>query len=230
MTPRALIVIGALALARTPAHAEPVGSSEPADAALARARDHFGRGEYAEAKVLLESAYASSHRADLLFALGQAEFNLGQFTEAMAYYEKFLATGPDRDRAALAQQAIGAARARIAAPPQPPAPRAPKLYERHRWAPEYTGLLVLGGVALVLGGSLLAHGHGLGDDESGTLTDYEQRQNRSRGEQITGVACAVGGLVSISAAVIAWRVRTETTVVAPKVSEHALGVEVGGTW
>ncbi len=218
--------------ARSAASADsaPAGDDQPADAALARAREHFGRGEYAEAKVLLESAYASSHRADLLFALGQAEFNLEHFTAAIAYYEKFLATDPDRDRAALAQQAIGAARARIAAPTPALARTPPVVIERHRWAPEYSGLLVLGGVALAIGGSLLYHGHGLGDDESGTLREYEERLQRSRGEQITGVACIIGGVVSLGAAVIAWRVRTVTTVVTPSVSEHAVGVAVGGRW
>ncbi len=218
-------------LAGTPVRADPQNPEDPTDLALARAREHFGRGEYAEAKVLLESAYELSHRPDLLFALGQAAFNLEHFTEAIDYYTRFLATEPDRDRAALAQQAIGAARARIAAPTPVPVPvRAETLIERHRWMPEYTGLVVLGGVALGLGATLLYHGHGLGEDESGTFADYESRLQRSRSEQITGVACGIGGAVAIGAALIVWRVRTETTVVAPSVSEHAVGLVLGGRW
>ncbi len=204
-----------------------------ADAALARARTHFSRGEYAQAKVLLAEAYQRSHRADLLFALGQAEFNLDQFALAIEYYEKFLATGPDPDRVTVAQQAIGAARARLVAPPPPPPPR---IVLRHRWLTEYTGLLALGGVAVALGGGLLVDGHRLGEDDGGTLADYEGRLERSHNEQLTGLLCAIGGGVVIAAAIVAWRVRTETETQArtvtltPSVSERGAGLVIGGRW
>ena len=229
MSPRALVLLGVLALA-TPAAAAPEApprtDADDAEAALVQARDHFSRGEFAEAKMLLLAAYASSHRADLLFALGQAEFNLENFVEAIAYYERFLATNPDAERAALTQQALGAARARIAAPKPVPAPRT---VERHRWLPEYTGLVVLGTAGVALGTTLLVDGHGLGDDESGSLADYELRIKRSQNEQIAGLACTVGGALAIGGALVAWRVRTET-VVAPSVSERAVGIAIRGRW
>ncbi len=229
MSLHALCLLGVFAFA-TPAAAAPEAparaDADDAETALAQARDHFSRGEFAEAKTLLLAAYTSSHRPDLLFALGQAEFNLENFVEAIDYYEKFLATNPDAERAALTQQALGAARARIAAPKPVPAPRT---VERHRWQPEYTGLLVLGGVGLALGTALFIDGHGLGNDESGSLADYELRIKRSQSEQLAGLACTIGGALAIGGALVAWRVRSET-VIAPSMSERAVGVAIGGRW
>lgn len=215
----------ALAVSALPASADP----DPVETALAQVRAHFARGEFAAAKELLVRAYESSQRADLLFALGQAEFNLDNFEGAIGYYEQYLATNPDAERTALTQQALGAARARIAAPKPPPPPPPPRLIERHRWIPEYTGLVVLGVAGVGLGTALLVHGHGLGDDESGTLADYELRIERSRNEQIAGLACTLGGALALGGALVAWRVRTET-VVAPRISERAVGIAIGGRW
>jgi len=230
MGPRALVLCAALVAARSAAAAPDTAGSgvvtDAADTALDEARDHFARGEFAQARDLLLRAYESSRRADLLFALGQAEFNLENFEAAIGYYEKFLATNPDAERTALTQQALGAARARIAAPKPPPPPRT---IERHRWIPEYTGLAVLGVVAIGLGTTLLVHGHGLGDDESGSLADYDLRIARSRSEQIAGLACTIGGALALGGAFVAWRVRTET-VIAPSVSERAVGLAIGGRW
>nr|MBA3464263.1 hypothetical protein [Deltaproteobacteria bacterium] len=187
---------------------------------------------YAEAKALLEVAYTASASPALLFALGQVSFNLGEFPQAIRYYEQFLATAPDAEQAALAQQAIGAARARIAAPP-PPAPPPPKVekLELHPWSPLYTALLVVGGAAVVTGGAFIYHGHGLGKDETGTQTNYERRLERSRIAQNRGLASAIGGGVAIAAAFVIWRVRTETRiVVTPSVGERAASLSLGGTW
>ncbi len=226
MTVRTVYLLGVLALA-APAAAAPEVPADTGGAALDQARAHFARGEFAAARDLLLAAYTSSHRADLLFALGQAEFNLENFVAAIDYYEQFLATNPDPERTALTQQALGAARARIAAPrPAPP----PRTVERHRWLPEYTGLVVLGAAGLVLGGSLLVHGHGLGRDDGGSLSDYELRIKRSQSEQIAGLVSAIGGALAITSAVVAWRVRTETTVITPSLSERAVGVAIGGRW
>ena len=232
---RALLVASCLAVAGAAASAEPVPevpSVEDTEVTMAKVREHFARGEFTEAKALLESAYAASASPALLFALGQVSFNLGEFPRAIEYYEKFLGTAPDAEQAALAQQAIGAARARIAAPPPPPPPP-PKVHkiELHPWSPVYSGLLVLGGAAVATGGAFIYHGHGLGRDETGTQTNYERRLERSRIEQNRGLALAIGGGVLIAAAFVTWRVRTETRiVVTPSVGERAASLAIGGHW
>lgn len=228
MIPRALglsFVLCMQAMA-APAPAPSPLAGDDAEAALDQARERFAAGEFAAARDLLLRAYERSHRADILFALGQAEFNLENFEAAIGYYEQYLATNPDAERTALTQQALGAARARIAAPKPPPPPRT---IERHRWTPEYTGLVVLGITGIGIGTALLVHGHGLGDNADGTLADYELRIERSENEQIAGLAATIGGAVAIGAALVAWRVRTET-VVAPRISDHAVGVALGGRW
>jgi hypothetical protein len=88
---------------------------------------------------------------------------------------------------------------------------------------------VLGAAGLGLGTALLVHGHGLGEDEDGSLSDYDLRIKRSESEQIAGLACTIGGALAIGGALVAWRVRTET-VIAPSVSERAVGVAIGGRW
>lgn len=232
MTPRTLGSSFVVALLCARAHAAPAEpasdeAGDDAETALDQARERFARGEFAAARDLLLRAYDRSHRPDVLFALGQAEFNLENFEAAIGYYEQYLATNPDAERAALTQQALGAARARIAAPKPPPPP--PKTIERHRWTPEYTGLAVLGVAGIGIGTALLVHGHGLGDNGAGTLADYELRIQRSENEQLAGLATTIGGAVAIGAALVAWRIRTET-VLAPRISEHAVGVALGGRW
>lgn len=235
---RAFVVASLLAVAGARASAQPTPadpSVEDPESTMVRVREHFARGEYAEAKALLETAFAASASPALLFALGQVSFNLGEFQQAIGYYEKFLRTDPDAEQAALAQQAIGAARARIAAPPPPPPlpPPPPNVHklELHPWSPVYTGLLVIGGAAVITGGAFIYHGHGLGRDETGTLTNYERRLERSRIEQNRGLAIAIGGGVAIAAAFVIWRVRTETRiVVTPRIEERAASLSLGGSW
>jgi tetratricopeptide (TPR) repeat protein len=230
---RALLVASLLALASARGSADSDPSPLDETATLERVREHFARGEYVEAKALLEAAYAASSSPALLFALGQVSFNLGELRTAITYYERFLATNPEPDQAALAQQAIGAARGRLAAPPPPPPrpepPPVVRTHVVHPWSRLYTGLAIGGSVALVAGGGLIVHGHGLGDDESGTLADYERRLERSRTEQSVGLALGIGGLAVAASAFVLWRVRSETRVIVTP-AEQSAGLAVRGAW
>lgn len=230
---RAFLVASLLALASARGSADPAPPATDEEATLERVREHFSRGEYAEAKALLEAAYATSSSPALLFALGQVSFNLQDFEAAIRYYERFLATNPDPEQAALAQQAIGAARGRLSAPPPPPPPPPPvvRTHQVHPWSELYTGLVIGGGVALLAGAGLIVHGHRLGDDESGTLTNYERRLERSRTAQSAGLALGIGGVAVIATAFVIWRARSETRViVTPAVGERAAGLALGGAW
>jgi tetratricopeptide (TPR) repeat protein len=230
---RTFLVASLLALASARGSADPVAHDE--QATLERVREHFARGEYAEAKALLETTYAATSSPALLFALGQVSFNLGEFPAAITYYERFLATTPDPEQAALAQQAIGAARGRLSAPPPPPPTPLPppdvRTHQVHPWSHVYTGLVIGGGLAIVAGGALIVHGHGLGEDESGTLTNYERRLARSRTEQSLGLALGIGGIAVAASAFVIWRARSETRViVTPAISERAAGLAMAGAW
>lgn len=218
------------------AAAEPDGAGQgDPDHTLAEARAHYARGEYAEARVLLRAAYEATPRPDLLFALGQVEFHLDAFAAAIDYYEQFLATNPEREQAALAQQAIGAARARLAIPPPPPpAPPPPPPVWRHPWTIESTGLTVLGGLAIVVGAGLVYDARRATFDGAGTLGDYELRLDKARTERTFGISAAIGGAVAITATLVRWRLHRERAptlvpAIAPGGSK-AVGVVLEGAW
>jgi tetratricopeptide (TPR) repeat protein len=225
---RLLALLLAIACCAGVAAADP---THDVDAAMVRVREHFARGELAEAKALLIATYAHVPRPDLLFALGQVELNLGNYAAAIDYYERFLATRPSSEQAALAQQAIGAARARQEQPaarplPPPPPLPAPKLVRD--WDRIDTVLAVTGGAIVVAGMGVAGYGYHVGRDRSGTLADYDARVDRSRTLQRTGFAISAGGALVVGAALVRWGVhRVE---VAPITGPETVGLAFGRRW
>lgn len=186
-----------------PAEEPPVEEPGPPEldpATVARLRELYENKDYAAVRTELIAAHAKTKNPQLLFALGQVELNLQHYPEAIAYYEQFLATNPPREQIELAQQAIGAARIQLVN--QKP--------RRHRyWRVADTLVVIGGGLAIGGGAGLFAYGHHESLDESGTLTDYEQRVARARTLQITGVGVGAVGVVAIAVALVRWRLRPE---------------------
>lgn len=186
-----------------------------------RATALYGAGDFATARVELLAAYELQPNADLLFALGQVEFNLKHYQAAIDYYERFMATNPDQDREALAQQAIGAARAELRRPPPPPPPPPP-----HR---EWDGLdtgFVVGGAALgAAGGALLYYAHHLGQDRHGSLADYDARIDRARISQWSAAGAFVAGAALVTSGLLRYRFHfVETSIaITPQGGAVALG-------
>ncbi len=227
---RAVLCLAVVALA-APAEADEL----TADAHLARARDAHVRGDFAAARAELLAAYTAEQRPELLFALGQAELNLGNYDAAIDYYEKFIATNPGDDQVALAQQAIGAARMRRVQPPPapviiPPVPERPVVMHRRRWRIEDTGLVALGGIAVVLGGSLAIYSHTLASDRSGTLSAYDARLANARTTRMTGIGIASGGALLVTVALIRWRLRPDGPALTASVTPTSGGVALVGAW
>ena len=187
-------------------------SAGSADAHLARARDFHAKGDFAHARDELQAAYALDPRPELLFALGQVELNLGHAQAAIDYYEKFIATNPADDQAALAQQAIGAARLELdrPAPPPPPKPAPPKQFA-HRWDAIDSTAVAVGGVAVLVGGALLYDAHSLDGDHSGTLHAYDERFSRAESRRLEGIIGISAGVALAAAALVRYRV-TEVEV------------------
>lgn len=200
-------------------------STDSADAHLARARDLHAKGDFAHARDELQAAYALDPRPELLFALGQVELNLGHYQAAIGYYEKFIATNPTDEQAALAQQAIGAARVELDRPAPPlPKPAPPKLYA-HRWdAIDTTGVAVGGLVALV-GGALLYDSHTLDDDHSGSLHTYDERFSRAQTRRLEGIIGVSAGVALAAAALVRWRVTSYEVHLDVHGDGAALGLE-----
>lgn len=228
---RALLVLALLA--RTARADEPCD----VDCRIAEVRTLLERGEREAARDRLVALHAETGRPDLLFALGQVELQLEHYDAAIGYYERFIATNPGEDQVALAQQAIGAARMRRVQPaPEPtivtrPVVLAPR-YER-RWHTSTTVIAAAGGVALLAGGGLLWHAHRLGNDEDGTLAEYDARQDRARAERAGGVIALGVGAITVGVALVRWRLdRTEVgrTVVGVVPAPGGTAVLVSGRW
>jgi tetratricopeptide (TPR) repeat protein len=211
----------------TPVRAD--DSNKEVDQALVRVREHFAKGELAAAKDLLVATYARVPRADLLFALGQVEFNLGHYKEAIDYYERFLATNPGADEAALAHQAIGTARARVDQPTRRDPPSIPPPSRVRDWDAINTTLLAVGTAAVAIGSGVFVVGYRRGNDEPrGTLRTYDTRLERSLLYQRAGIAVATGGTLLVGLALARWRIhRIE---VAPVTSTRTAGLTVGARW
>jgi tetratricopeptide (TPR) repeat protein len=222
MTRRATWLAIAALLVATSAGAETVEDH------LAKVRQFYDKGDFARARDELLAAYQLEPRPDLLFALGQVELNIGHYEKAIDYYERFIATDPSSDQVALAQQAIGAARARRAekAPIVPP-PRPPPHRE---WDTENTGIAALGGTTLLVGVGLFAYGHRLAGDRSGTLSEYNDRLSQAELTQWIGVGCAAAGALAVGAALLRWRLRLVDSDVQPIAAPRTAGLSWVRRW
>jgi tetratricopeptide (TPR) repeat protein len=227
-----LAVLACLALASR-AHAQgPEGP--PISDELRRA---YEAGDYESARRELLKAYAVEPRTELLFALGQVELNLGNYEAAIRYYERFIAQKPSDEQVALAQQAIGAARMRMAAPteasPPEPAPAVvrdqPRIGPR-QWYVEDSGLIALGGASILVGGGLLYYSHRLGTDRSGTLSDYDDRVSLSRSTKWTGAALAAAGAVTVAVTVVRWRLRPDGSDLVASITPGAATFVLTSRW
>lgn len=209
-------------LAATSARADTV------DDHLARGRALYDQGDFAHARDELLAAYQLEPRPELLFALGQVELHLGQYAQAIEAYEQFIATNPAADQAALAQQAIGAARAKlaekpaVAPPPRPPPHRA--------WDVVDTGIAAGGGATLALGAGLAIYGHHRATDHSGTLSQYNARFSRATLTQWIGAGCLAAGALAAGGAVLRWRIHLVDTEIQPVAMPGTAGVTWTGRW
>lgn len=206
--------------------------ADPVDDHVARGRRLYDQGDFPHARDELLAAYQLEPRPELLFALGQVELNLGRFAQAIDYYQRFIATNPAADQIALAQQAIGAARARLAEkpaapprlPPRPPAP--PRPPPEPRWDATDTGLVMLGGAIMALGSGLVVYGHRRAGDHSGTLSQYNDRLSSAALAEWGGAGCLAMGAVVLAGGLVRWRVHLVDAEVQPLAAPRAAGV----TW
>ncbi len=195
------------------------------DPRMDKIRKLYAQGDYAGVRAELLTAYEVAPAPALLFALGQVELNLGNYQAAIDYYERFLATAPAAEQAALAQQAIGAARFRLSEPAQEPLPVTPlepvkdEPLERDpppdpgeqpeqppsrdaRWTVTHTGFVAFGGAAMLLGAGLLYYSHSLGSDRSGSLSDYDSRLAQARTTRWTGAGIMAAGTLIVGVTVV----------------------------
>lgn len=219
------------------AHAQDASSDAPDPAGppqiYQQIRELLAEGKYAEARDLLKRAYELAPQPKVLFALGQVEFNLNNFQAAIDYYQRFLDSNPDAREAALAQQAIGAARARLVAPP-------PRVIEKAVPAPAYerewdgwnTSLVAVGGAAAITGAIVWVHGYRTGRDRSQTTQSlYQARLDRAKRWQWTGAGVTAAGVLIATSALVRFAVhRVEVVPVTPGPSPGAVGLALETRW
>lgn len=192
---------------------------------LARARDYHSKNDFVHARDELLAAYHLDPRPELLFALGQVEFNLGHYKQAIEYYEQFTASNPSSEQAALAEQAIGAARIELDRPRPPPPPPPRIAPPRHRrWDDLDTGVAVFGGLAVALGGGFAFESHRLDEDHSGPLKTYDARVTEARNFRIAAVLTGGVGALVVAAALVRWRYHLVDTVVEVRASPTGASV------
>jgi tetratricopeptide (TPR) repeat protein len=189
---------------------------------LARVRQLYDKGDFVHARDELLEAYGHEPRPDLLFALGQVELNIGHYQKAIDYYERFIATDPSTEQVALAQQAIGAARTRLAEKPAAVPP--PRPAPHRQWDTEDTGIAALGGATLAVGVGLFIYGRRLAGDASGTLSEYNDRLSQAELTQWIGAGCAAAGALAVGAAVLRWRLHLVDAEVQPLAAPRTAGL------
>lgn len=199
---------------------------------LERVRTLFARGEFSAARDELQRAYAVDPRPELLFALGQVELNLGNPQAAIGYYEQFLATAPAADQAALAQQAIGAARMKLAnpVPAPPPLPPPPPPPRPRAWDTAGRGLVALGGALAIGGGALIVVGHHRAGDDSGRWSDYDDRRATAATTRWVGIGLASAGAVAVGVALVRYRLSGDRTTLIARPAREGLALHLDHRW
>ncbi len=202
------------------------------------AEEAFDRGDYAAALEALERAYATEPDPRFLFAEGSTLQRLGRHQDAIEAYERFLATGPERELAQKAYARIQECRAALEDPPpaSPPAPIAPapedpvagdtgptgpsgptRDEEPRPWSKDPVGgVLLASGVALGTAGAVfIAVGARRRDeaDTRATEAGFRDALRSSNVLQGVGIGVAVGGGLLLTGAVLRyWKVsRVEPT-------------------
>jgi tetratricopeptide (TPR) repeat protein len=218
------VVIVALA-AR--AHADDPPADEPF---ITRARTLYARGDFEHAREQLLAAYELAKRPAVLFALGQVEFNLKHYREAIDYYERFTATNPDAAQAALAEQAIGAARLALARPEPPPPPKdVPPPPMRREFDAVASGLTIVGSLSLAASTISFYELATLPNDHAGRWSDYDRRIATAQTARVVGIATGVIGVAAVVGAVWRWRVHRTPVRIEVQPARNGASIVVGGT-
>jgi tetratricopeptide (TPR) repeat protein len=97
-----------------------LSAREAAKARFERARSRQDAGDYREAIVEYQAAYAIEPLPELLFNIGQCYRLLDDPQDAILYYERYLQIVGNEGASAEARAHVQALRARLAAPPAPP--------------------------------------------------------------------------------------------------------------
>lgn len=217
MSPALAIVLAALALAAPPAAPvpdAPAPAAESPDPAV-RAGELFRLGEFEQAAVAFEEAYARTGDPALLFGRAQSLRRAGNCGAAIEVFEAFIASSPPAADVQAAKDVIAACRSILGhdtAAPEADAPApAPVVVEDEpappppRWPRDVTGGVLLGAGAAVTIAGAAVYGTAFAratDDRRETEQAYEARQRSTRTLAATGVGLMLGGTALLVGSVV----------------------------
>jgi len=227
---RVVIVVCMLALS-TRAGAD---SKAEAKQHLDRATQLHKDGNLADSLDELKTAYALDPQPQLLFAMGQIHVQLGECPQAIVYYERFLATKPAADPAAVTREAIETCKTNpppaIQTRPAPAAPDSPapppakpvpaiavsRTTARAPWYADYVGDgLVAGGVVAGVVGVVFYRGAHADRDDADRANDYQvfsSLVDRAHSKQTTALAFGIGAAGLVAAGVVRFVLHDEPEV------------------
>lgn len=191
-----------------------------------RATELHEQGKFIQALDELKTAFSLDPKPELLYAMGQLHMLLGQCTQAITYYQRYLATKPDRNTANAALEAIEVCKTNpppaptgdsppVDPPtppnhPTPPPPRSsstppppPEVAGARPWYGDYIAdALVVGGVAAGFVGIFEYRSAMQSRDRADTATDlqgYVDLIDRAHTQRTTAIVFGAAGAALVTA-------------------------------
>jgi tetratricopeptide (TPR) repeat protein len=217
MSPAIAIVLAALAVAAPPASrssAAPASAAQDPDPAV-RAGELFRLGEFEQAAIAFEEAYARSGDPALLFGRAQSLRRAGNCGGAIEVFEQFIATSPPAADVQAANDVIAACRSILGrdaadseadapAPEPTDAPSEPAPAPR-RWPRDVAGGVLLGsGLTVTIAGAAIygtAFARAAAERRE-TEQAYEARQRSTRTLAAAGASLMIGGTALLIGSVV----------------------------
>ncbi len=184
-----------------------------AEAHVDKATEAHGAGNYEVALTELQAAYALDPQPNLLYAMGQVHVKLGHCDEAIASYEQFLATNPEPEPAALANEAIASCKAQEPPPPPEPAPvpavtqppPPPMVAESKPFYTDKIGDVLVGAGVVSIAVGIIMYSSAVGTlddaDAAATYAEHEQLVDDAQTRRSLGVVFGVVGLAAVGVGV-----------------------------
>lgn len=191
-----------------------------------RATELHEQGKFVQALDELKTAFSLDPKPELLYAMGQLHMLLGQCTQAITYYQRYLATKPERNTANAAHEAIEVCKTNpppapsgdnspvdppappnnptpsSPSPPPPPPPK-PEVAAARPWYGDYVAdALVVGGVAAGVAGIFEYRSAVQSRDHADTASDFQgyvDLIDRAHGQRTIAIVSGAVGAALVAA-------------------------------
>jgi len=181
---------------------------------LAKAAAAYKAERWQEVLDELNRANALDPDPSLHYSIGQVYAKMDRCSDALVSYQQYLDSKPSPDRVQVAEEAIAACNAILAAKPppepppppvvvQPPPPPPPESPHRERWSDDKVGVALVGGGAVLVLSSAIAYGLARGDlgeaEKAATYGEQVDKYNSARSKRLVSVVLGLGGVAALGA-------------------------------